>query len=525
MTRSILIAGGSTSALLTNNRFWPVIGGPLTTVVASEPASIQFKTHIAGTFSKLGVRSASIGVGVTATFRKNGGNGNQVAALTTAWAEDAVHTDAVVDNDLIDIGFATSSTSNTGVRARLVFEAASGHVSFLGSSNVAGTAIASGTKYMSLCGPSIGQATEATAQLKVRAPGTYSKLFVYVSANSSGTTTTFAFRINGGNGNQTIAVGAGATGVFEDTTNTDAVVDDDLIDIAVTGHNNNITVTMAVATFTNIESPARNDIGVSRAASTASFPSTVPIGAASVGAESNAQIPHGFPGRCSNLRIHVSANTRNGTTTYRVLKPGTGNQVVAVPAGSTGWFEDTTHSDYFGADDFVDIGVTYGGSSGNITPDTIALTEAAEILGTITDTLTCSDVTSGFLHPALSGVVADSLVTSDIFHSVVSPPITAGRTDTLATSETRGVTASYNLSRADGVVLSDSYHATRVFAGDASVSDQTAAVDVHHAVLAAAIHVSVTDALTLVEVVHGSTRPTMPTWQAIGERRETLFPN
>jgi len=59
---------------------------------------------------------------------------------------------------------------------------------------------------------------------------TWSRITVSISSNGSDGTMEMLSRINAADGNQTLTVPIGTTGEFQDTTNTDSVLNEDLID-------------------------------------------------------------------------------------------------------------------------------------------------------------------------------------------------------------------------------------------------------------------------------------------------------
>lgn len=88
--------------------------------------------------------------------------------------------------------------------------------------------------------------------------------------------------------------------------------------------------------------------------------------------ESNIQFTIRTAGTFYDFKIYVSANTLNGTATYRLRKdtgsgPGDGNQVIAVATTLTGLFEDTTNNDAYSAGDKFSYSAVTGGSSGSVT--------------------------------------------------------------------------------------------------------------------------------------------------------------
>lgn len=71
--------------------------------------------------------------------------------------------------------------------------------------------------------------TEAYYQIKMRRKGRLKKMRCYVKTNTLNVTATLKLRKNGSDGKQNILISAGNTGAFEDTSNEDAYITDDLI--------------------------------------------------------------------------------------------------------------------------------------------------------------------------------------------------------------------------------------------------------------------------------------------------------
>jgi len=93
---------------------------------------------------------------------------------------------------------------------------------------------ASVTRYITANG-ALGIQTTEIEQLKgyVTRAATAQMMRVNVYANARSTTNTFNFRVNGANGNQTIPIGAGLTGWFEDASNTDTIAAGDYITYSI----------------------------------------------------------------------------------------------------------------------------------------------------------------------------------------------------------------------------------------------------------------------------------------------------
>jgi hypothetical protein len=98
-------------------------------------------------------------------------------------------------------------------------------------------ALGSGTKpslgetdFQPLVGLGSKQLTETTVQFKIKATGTLRNLFANFFVNDTTTAaTTITTRKNTAAGGQSISIGAGLTGMFEDTSGTDSVVSGDLV--------------------------------------------------------------------------------------------------------------------------------------------------------------------------------------------------------------------------------------------------------------------------------------------------------
>lgn len=107
-----------------------------------------------------------------------------------------------------------------------------------GSSSPFGTtAFPAGTSsFMPLCGETEYDvtSTETPDSVPMSFNGIADRMYVYVRLNSLDVTTTVKLRKNGADGNNSISISAGATGAFEDTTNTDYFKSGDLLSFEIT---------------------------------------------------------------------------------------------------------------------------------------------------------------------------------------------------------------------------------------------------------------------------------------------------
>jgi len=89
--------------------------------------------------------------------------------------------------------------------------------------------IGAGDEFFAFNGIAGGAGTAADQQILMIATGILSLLSLQLSVNTSLVTNTFTTFINASVGNLTISIGAGLTGFFQDTVNTDMIVSEDLV--------------------------------------------------------------------------------------------------------------------------------------------------------------------------------------------------------------------------------------------------------------------------------------------------------
>lgn len=235
--------------------------------------------------------------------------------------------------------------------------------------NSPGLSIAQGsTNYQPLIGGATsGTTAEANTQLRARSAYTLRNLAANASAISG--TCTLRTRVNGGNGSQSVSITA--TGLIEDTTNTDSIASGDLMNfqtVMSNSHGNACTL--------SYEAILIDDAGVGSAilatqggsnSIAQNFFFAVGAGALASGTESDVQVVFRASTTLSNFRVYVSTNTLNATKTIRTRKNGAnGGQSVSYTASQTGEQEDTTGSDSMVAGDLLALESPASGSSGTM---------------------------------------------------------------------------------------------------------------------------------------------------------------
>lgn len=236
------------------------------------------------------------------------------------------------------------------------------------------------TRYISPFGSSNGGSTNANqTTVTCRTAGTYSLLYVRILTNTLTNSATFRSNKNAAAGNQSVLVGAGATGEFQDATGADDVVSGDTFTLQIittTGGTSIIPSIVGVAFQASSETVSRHmwsNGGAAALAITSSTTFRMPLNGggtpSSFTSESQTQAKVHAAYTWKNLAVRVSANAH--TTSPCIFRSrknsANGNQSVSVPASTSGYFEDTTNTDTLASGDMVCYHVTTAGGTGNIT--------------------------------------------------------------------------------------------------------------------------------------------------------------
>lgn len=215
-----------------------------------------------------------------------------------------------------------------------------------------GIANNSSTRFWNLGDSAISyNATEAQQQVKGRTAGVASHMRCIVKSNGRITNCTVTFRNNGGNGNQTFVIGSGATGTFEDASNTDTLVDGQFYNMQIvtsTGGGTLLIQYADVRIAPTSGSAKQLASGGANGTSTASQTSFMPVAGITTSSTTEANVNMVAPVNMtlSNLQIVISTNARTTNTVFSTrINGGDGTQSVTVGSTATGFFEDTSNSD------------------------------------------------------------------------------------------------------------------------------------------------------------------------------------
>lgn len=223
---------------------------------------------------------------------------------------------------------------------------------------------------------------EATVQHTARTAGTASNLYARISANSIAATpsATFTFRKASADSTMTFTVASTATGEFEDTTHSVTISAGDVINIKVVmGASGANTITPRIVGIL-FASAANTSININATPNGAAFSTASvtnylkPAGqCTTVTAETTSQqFKSRVAGTLKNLGCQVNTNTWTTTnpTIIDRLNGAAGNLSVSVTVGTTGWFEDTTHSTTLAVGDLFNRAVVIGTGSGSFASQT-----------------------------------------------------------------------------------------------------------------------------------------------------------
>lgn len=229
------------------------------------------------------------------------------------------------------------------------------------------------TTYMRLGATPVNNSNEAVTKNIFRTAGTFSNLYIRLSANTCSAGTVYTVRQNGAipSGAQTVTIPAGLTGEFEDTTNSNAVVAGDTWTVQIApggGSTGTNTITVARVLFTDSNTAntttrlvASSDSNFTAASSTYYLPLQGSFSATGNTIESHAQHVQQKAGTMKNLSANISANTRTDTLTFQSrLNGSNGTMSVSFTSLQTGIKEDTLNSDSVSAGDKYNLSLVTG---------------------------------------------------------------------------------------------------------------------------------------------------------------------
>lgn len=368
----------------------PIVGGsggiPLAFLTE---LNAQVPCRIAGVVSRLNIElvSNSATTNTTLRFRKNLAYGNQIITIgagATGSFVDSVNTDSIGLGDLYNyelICGATAGIQWTSITSLFDSGSSVGSAANMHTSGGVGINLNSASFFQCVSGQLAQSGAESTYQYKNKNTSIWRNAYTYFLINGRVTNTLLRNRINGANGSLLITVGAGATGGFEDVSNSDTIVPGDLINwvfVSSTG-GGSASPTLISADFISSNSTVQYSAGTNSATGNFLASNTLYVGIASnlqtAGTESLRRSLAVIPSTFSDLECFVITNGVTATSTVNFRKSGAnGTLQISIGSGATGYFEDVVHTDSVLATDYISYLVTTGASGTNLTIGTMGIT-------------------------------------------------------------------------------------------------------------------------------------------------------
>jgi len=205
------------------------------------------------------------------------------------------------------------------------------------------------TRFGALAGVNVSQTSEASQQTMMTTSGTLKNLSGRAYLNSHNTDIIYRIRINGADGNCTVTVPASTTGYYEDVSNSDSVVDGDLV--CISGFSGPATGTLYFNCGVDFESSTLATVTGNLNATIGGInPGTnkyyrINCSGSTNVTQAQAQMYCPTAMTIKNARVMSLANTHTATATWTMQKNGVDTSiVVSIPAATTGIFVDSTNS-------------------------------------------------------------------------------------------------------------------------------------------------------------------------------------
>lgn len=364
--------------------YLPLSNGGLPPSATEADVSISYNTG--GKLTKLLIYvSANATTGTTTLrIRKNTSNGNgvvSIATLTTGFLQDTTNSDTVAVADGINLSMANAAGVGIVTFQTIVvlFAANSNTVARHGYMAAVNAALstASTTFFGAFAGVQSAAnqgTTENRFQNYASVAGTMSALYSNVVVNGRSSTSTVRSRVGGANGNMTLSITAGATGLFQDTGNSDTLAAGDLMNYSMTNGTGtgNIEYRLISTEFSNSSNSAlvawaHGDTGLVQAHALTAYISVGAWNSTSDGTETGVRSQAIAAFTASKLSVRLDSNNNNGTSTITLRANAADTTLlVSIGAGVSGRINDLVNTPAIALNDLLTFGIVTGGTAGNI---------------------------------------------------------------------------------------------------------------------------------------------------------------
>jgi hypothetical protein len=377
MPKSLYVSYAAQTSTANTTTYWWINGRGVTSATEDR---IQQIIRTPGVFSKAFVRLTPNTINAISTFqsRKNASDGNisiAIGANATGTFEDTLNTDTLAAGDKYTLRFTPGAATGTLTPQilSLVFEQnanSTDTVTRTGCAVAVATTTASTTYFLGLAGTTSFQTVESECKTRIR-KNLVAKNLCFRVTSQRNETIIVKSRKNGADGNISMAIGPGATGFLEETTNSDTLVpgDDYNLTFATGGGTGTFTLQTTQMDYVSTQ-PQYDSILIAQVAAGFTLTQNVTYRWGLSGAingttlESNAQIKCRHAWRFSELTIHVAANTVNANSVFSFRKnAANGNQFVNIGALATGYFTDSINIDTTTDTDLVNYQMSVGATT------------------------------------------------------------------------------------------------------------------------------------------------------------------
>lgn len=366
MAKALLVAGFPTGTTQDNNttRFGHAMGSlDNWGNGGSTENDAEVTARNAWTFADLlfQVSSNSMTGTSTVTFRVAAADGNQTVSILTTQTgkfEDTANSDDVTSGQTFNVEITTLGSHGNVlayIMSSYTMEDATDDAQIilaprLGSAGVEGFKFNQATTFHCSIGGLLREpdsTAEADANFLIRFGATFRNFGLFVKDNNVDNSSTFILRVNDADGNLSISVGAGASGLFEDTTNTDVISSGNtLSNRAIIGAGMSTDDIHVTGWWYEYDSTSRIMMITDRGFNDSEL-SFYPLESgglfAGTGTEANAHVDTRVAFDAANYLIRVETNSLDATATVDFRIDGVSSALgVSIGATATGDFEDTT---------------------------------------------------------------------------------------------------------------------------------------------------------------------------------------
>lgn len=218
------------------------------------------------------------------------------------------------------------------------------------------------TGYVFIAGNANRQSTEDWVNTRVKSAGTFSDLKAYCPVNTDDFTCTVTLRKNGADGNSIVSIAPSTTGLVEDTTHSDSVTTDDLVNYEMTGGAGTSGGNPRISWISSTFAASSNTVQFLQATGSQNFNKNsiryIPINGGINHTLSTDEASQGATfktaGTLQNAYIYINQNDRTASVAYTLRKNTADTSIViTATASTTGAFQDTTHTVALVSDDVV----------------------------------------------------------------------------------------------------------------------------------------------------------------------------